>query len=107
MAPVEDRDFLMPLVVFEHKDDKHPASHEMEWHAFAQRLARYDERDDKDGKAWSPVTYVPGTTRGKANVDSVHALVLDVDHAPLPLDLLEGREYVAHTTFQHTSEAPR
>jgi hypothetical protein len=104
---MEDADFLIPLSTFESKDDNKPAHHEMRWQVFARRLCRYDERPNKDGLAWSPVTYLPDTTRGKANVDAVHALVLDVDHAPLPLDLLEEREYVAHTTFQHTPEAPR
>jgi hypothetical protein len=104
---VEDVDFRIPVSVFENKDDNRPAQHEMVWHSFAQRLCRYDERPVKDGRAWSPVTYLPGTTRGKANVDQVHALVLDIDHAPLPLDLLGEWEYVAHTTFRHTPEAPR
>jgi putative DNA primase/helicase len=102
-----DVDFVIPLSTFENKDDNHPARHELAWHAFAQRLCRYDERPAKDGRAWSPVTYLPGTTRGKAGVDQVYALVLDIDHAPLPLDLLGGWEYVAHTTFRHTPEVPR
>jgi hypothetical protein len=104
---MEDVDFRIPVSTFESKDDTRPARHEMDWRAFAQRLCKYDERPTKDGRAWSPVTYRAGTTRGKANVDLVHALVLDVDHGPLPIDLLERWEYVAHTTFQHTPEAPR
>jgi len=100
-------DFTIPISVFEGKDDPQPTRHDMGWHALARRLSRYDERLTKDGRAWSPVTYHPGTTRGKANVDQVFALVLDIDHGELPLDLLEGYEYVAHTTFQHTPEAPR
>jgi len=100
-------DFTIPISVFEGKDDPQPTRHDMGWHALARRLSRYDERPTKDGRAWSPVTYLPGTTRGKANVDQVFALVLDIDHGELPLDLLEGYEYVAHTTFQHTPEAPR
>jgi len=104
---MEDVDFRIPLSVFESKDDTQPTQHEMAWQAFAQRLCKYDERPTKDGRAWSPVTYLPGTARGKANVDQVHALVLDVDHGPLPRDLLENRESVAHTTFQSTPSAER
>src|SRR5262245_4950033 len=104
---MEDAEFSIPLSVFENKDDNRPTRHEMAWHAFAQRLCKYDERPTKDGRAWSPVTYREGATRGKANVDLVHALVLDIDHAPLPLDLLVEREYVAHTTFRHTPDEPR
>ena len=103
----DEPDFTLPLSVFENKDDKHPRRHDLAWHAFAKRLCRYDERLTKDGKAWSPVTYLPGTTRGKANVDQVYALVLDADHSPLPMDLLVQFEMVAHTTYQHTPEAPR
>jgi AAA domain len=100
-------ELLIPVSVFQNKDDNRPVEHRLPWQSLVERLCRYDTREQKDGKAWSPVTYLPGTTRGKANVDQVFALVLDLDHGSPPWDLLEGLEYVAHTTFQHTPEAPR
>lgn len=100
-------DVRIPVSVFQNKDDKHPEPHELSWRALAIRLCRYSERLSKDGKAWSPVTYLPGTTRGKANVDQVFALVLDLDHGGDYWVLLDGRELVAHTTHSHTPAAPR
>lgn len=101
------RDDLIPLVIFESKDDKQPSAQTLLLSALEKRLARFEERQSKDGRLWSPVTYRPGTTRGKANVAQVHMLVLDIDHGPLPLDLLQGLEWFGHTTFSHTPEAPR
>lgn len=97
----------IPVAVFQHKEDRHPVRHDLEWPVLAERLCKYDERQTKDGRAWSPVTYRPGTTRGQANVEQVHALVLDIDHNDIPTDLLGGLEYVAHTTFSHTPDDPR
>jgi len=104
---VSNDDVRIPVSVFQNKDDKHPEPHELSWRALAIRLCRYSERLNKDGKAWSPVTYLPGTTRGKANVDQVFALVLDLDHGGDYWVLLDGRELVAHTTHSHTPAAPR
>ena len=97
----------IPVSVFDSKDDNRPMQYRLSWNDLAQRLCRYEERSDKNGRAWSPVTYRPGTTRGKANVEAVHALVLDVDHALPPWTLLERYEYVGHTTHSHTPENPR
>jgi hypothetical protein len=98
---------LVPIVVFEGKDDNKPTPYSLPLVDLEKRLARFDERQSKDGRLWSPVTYRPGTTRGKANVDWVHMLVLDIDHGDLPLDLLSGLEWFGHTTFSHTPDAPR
>lgn len=100
-------DLVVPVVIFGSKDDNWPQPYSVPWLSLAQRLCTYEERLAKDGHAWSPVTYRPGSARGKANVDQVHMLVLDVDHTELPLDLLNGLEYVAHTTFNHTPQDPR
>lgn len=100
-------DLTIPVAVFEHAKDNHPVRHDLSWESLAGRLCRYEERPNKDGRAWSPVTYRPGSTRGKENVEQVHALVLDIDHNDLPIELLGGLEYVAHTTFSHTEDDPR
>src|SRR4051812_8172644 len=100
-------ELTIPVAVFESKDDNRPIRHDLSWESLSERLCRYDERQVKDGRAWSPVTYRPGTTRGKENVEQVHALVLDIDHNELPVHLLNGLEYVAHTTFSHSLDDPR
>ncbi len=100
-------DLTIPVAIFESKDDNRPTRYDLSWDSLSDRLCKYEERGSKDGRAWSPVTYRPGTTRGKDNVDQVHALVLDIDHNDLPTHLLAGLEYVAHTTFSHASGDPR
>lgn len=101
-------DFSIPISMFTSKDDNQPAHKVLDWSRFVRGMCRHRERENKDGPAFSPVTYREGTTRGKANVEAVHALVLDIDHAgEPPWDLLERWEYVGHTTFQHTPAAPR
>lgn len=101
-------DFSLPIVTFTSKDDTQPSALVLDWPRFVRGMCRHLERENKDGPAFSPVTYREGTTRGKANVETVHALVLDIDHAgEPPWQLLERWAYVGHTTFQHTPEAPR
>lgn len=102
-----DSKLLIPVSVFESKDDNRPSEHSLSWQDLAERLCKYEERPTKDGRAWSPVKYKPGTTRGKANVEAVYALVLDFDHGAVDWELIDSYEYVGHTTFQHTREAPR
>ena len=101
-------EYQLPIAMFDNKDDNRPDQHVLDWPKFVRGMCQHRERSNKDGPAFSPVTYLPGTTRGKANVDKVYALVLDVDHhGEPPWDLLARWEYVGHTTFQHTPEAPR
>lgn len=107
MLPRQMNDMTIPVAIFENKYDERPVRFDLSWQSLSQRLCQYDERQTKDGRAWSPVTYRPGTTRGKENVEQVHALVLDIDHSVLPVDLLGTFEYVAHTTFSHASDDPR
>jgi len=107
MVSSVEQDLIVPVAIFAGKDDNHPVEHKLPWPMLAARLGQYEERSSKDGRAWSPVTYRPGSTRAKTNVQQVHALVLDIDHQELPLDLLEGLEYVAHTTYSHSQTDPR
>jgi hypothetical protein len=92
---------LVPIVTFRSEADKWPVAKTVTWSELTARLGRHAIRAAKDGSAWSPVTYKPGTRRAKANVDQVYALVLDVDHVDLPYDRLTGLAWVAHTTHSH------
>lgn len=62
------------------------------------------------GNLWSPVAYVPGTTRGNANVAQVTCAVIDVDDGT-PLEgatsRLAGVEWFAYSTFSDTPDHPR
>jgi hypothetical protein len=93
----------LDIAVFQHQEDKTPQSHQIAWDKFAQRLAKHDERQAKNGRLWSPTKYVAGMTRSKDGVATVTALVFDFDHQCGEPDWtpLEGYEYVAHTTWKH------
>jgi hypothetical protein len=92
---------MVAIVTYRREADNKPVAATLTLADLMARLSRHDIRAAKDGPAWSPVTYKPGTTRGKANVDQVHALVLDIDHVDLPYDRLAGLVWVAHTTHSH------
>jgi P4 family phage/plasmid primase-like protien len=107
-APAELGSTLVPIVTFRHGKDNTPAAATLTLADLLARLDRHAMRAAKDGPAWSPATYKPGTTRAKNNVDLIHALVLDVDHVDLPYDRLVGLLWVAHTTHSHNPpEDPR
>ncbi len=100
-APDDLGGTLVPIVTYRREADNKPVATTVTLAELVVRLRRHDIRAAKDGPAWSPVTYKPGTKRAKANVDQVHALVLDVDHVELPYAQLAGLAWVAHTTHSH------
>jgi hypothetical protein len=107
-APIDLSGTLVPIVTYRYEADNKPVAATLTLATLMARLSRHDVRAAKDGPAWSPVTYKPGATRGKANVELVHALVLDVDHVDLPYDHLAGLVWIAHTTHSHTPpDVPR
>lgn len=69
-------------------------------------------RGPKDGLAFSPAVYRPGTTRALKNVEVVTAVGLDLEHVT-PARMAEVREtlktfeHVVYSTHSHTPEAPR
>lgn len=95
------------IAEFRALSDTRPTQRTLEWPALANRLTRHVWRRTKDGPGWSPAVYRPGTTRQNESVTAMTALVLDCDHGAPPWDGLSGWAYAAHTTFQHTAEAPR
>jgi HNH endonuclease len=72
-------------------------------------LSRFEVLDDKRrGRCWSPTEYAPGhTTRGNAGVAAVSALVFDLDRVPPDPKRLESVCWIGHTTWSHTTLAPR
>jgi hypothetical protein len=107
-APADLGGTLVPIVTYRREADNRPVAETLTWSALMARLSRHAMRAAKDGPAWSPVTYKPGTTRLKTTVDQVYAMVLDVDHVELPYDRLGGLAWVAHTTHSHNPpEDPR
>ncbi|HXI16040.1 MAG TPA: AAA family ATPase, partial [Chloroflexota bacterium] len=97
----------IPLVLFPNLTTTTPQQKAYSWEELAGRLTAHEERRVKDGRLWSPAVYRDGMTRSNAAIESVTALVFDVDHAEPDWSLLEGYEYVAHTTFRYTADDPR
>lgn len=83
------------------------------WASLADTLTRHPVREGArkdDLPAWSPARYPAGARRGEASVLDVGYLVLDFDAAP-DLEAIHDRwrewEYVLHSSWSHSPEAPR
>jgi putative DNA primase/helicase len=100
----------LAVATFQNKTDNQPRQLHVSWEKLVHVLTNHHEREEKDGLLWSPTLYTPGMPRGKANVVSVSALVLDFDHEADPVTFTanwSSWEYVMHTTFTHTDAEPR
>jgi len=91
----------LDIALYSSLTDTVPQPRRVSWDTLADDLAEHDERSEKDGPGWSATVYISGKTRGKAGVEDVTAAVLDVDHDEPIWSLLDGLEYVAHTTWKH------
>lgn len=77
------------------------------WEQLSTLLMRNKETKRKDQRAlWSPVIYMPDTTRGNNNVHSVTCLVVDMDGEAFDYARLDGLEYHAYTTWSHQPNDP-
>lgn len=97
----------LTISLFNNKHDKHPRSQEVTWAQFCEMLAVRDIRPDKNGPAWSPVSYQTGSKRGNENVFEIHALALDLDCGCTPEFFRERWRGIAHyvySTHSNTSE---
>ena len=99
LAPTDER--TLDIVLYSTQPDTVPQPRTVTWADLVDALGEHDERESKDGSGWSAAVYRPKATRGKRGVDEVTALVLDVDHDDVQWPLLDGLEFVAHTTWKH------
>jgi len=98
---------VVAIAEFPHLTATTPRLRALPWPELARRLSHHTRRTKKDGPGWSPTIYPDGATRSKDGVVAVTAVVLDCDEGPPPWGLLAEWTYAAHTTFQHTPQAPR
>jgi hypothetical protein len=92
-------------VKFRHIKDNEPRPFAISWCGLSALLQISVANEDKSRRElWSPVTYLPGTTRGNRNVDQVTCLVVDMDGEAFDHARLDGLEYVAYTTWSHTPD---
>ena len=101
MAEAWDGTHELDIVLYSELEDTVPQPRRVAWNDLASDLSEHDERTEKDGPGWSATVYRSQSTRGKRGVSVVTALVLDIDHEEPVWSLLDGLEYVAHTTWKH------
>lgn len=109
-APASCPDACLALVRFDHKNDNRPKPAAATWPQLAARLTRHETRPEKDGRAWSPAEYLPGTTRGAANVQAVTCFVGDVDDGTAPdalRDRWQGRAWCLYSTHSSAPDKPK
>lgn len=90
--------------------DKFPKPHEYVISGFVTRFGQHQERADKDGPAIIPAILKKGSTRATKNVESMTALILDVDDGTPYADLLPRVQPFAHfyhTSHSHSPELPK
>lgn len=106
----------MIISYFNDRQDNNPRQGEATWEQLVEGLAvarptactaancKHSECPFKDGPSWSPASYMAGTYRGKQNVASVWALVIDIDHVPTDedlddaLDTIDDYKYIIHSS---------
>lgn len=92
---------VLDIVLYAELTDTAPQRRQPTWGELADGLTSHEVRTTKDGPGWSATVYQSKATRGKRGVEVVTALVLDIDHEEPLWSLLDGLEYVAHTTWKH------
>lgn len=92
---------VLDIVLYAELTDTAPQHRRPTWNELASGLTSHDVRTTKDGPGWSATVYQKKATRGKRGVEVVTALVLDIDHEEPLWSLIDGLEYVAHTTWKH------
>lgn len=95
---------------FKSSKDNVPKQCTHTWTTFCEAFLEHPARNQKDGPAWSPVSYVTGSTRGNHGVDHVHMAVIDVDDGtPLEtvLKRFVGIAMLAHSSYSHSPEKPK
>jgi hypothetical protein len=100
----------LAISLFSNVRDNVPERLSLDFAALVTRLERRDVRDEKDGEAWSPATYPPGEHRGSGSVESISALVLDMDSGEDPAmfsDLWGPYAHIVHSTHSNTRETPK
>ena len=104
-APNEPR--KLDVVLYSELTDTIPQPRRVAWEQLANDLTEHDVRTEKDGPGWSATVYRKASTRGKAGVEEVTALVLDVDHDEPQWSLLDGLEYRPWLSNRQKASQPR
>lgn len=106
-----DRAVSISYAIFQSLHDTTPQTATVPVDAFLRLFERREVvQDKKRAKLWCPAVFVAGGTRKSENVQSVTALVVDVDDGH-PFSEIQERlapfTYVAHSSHSHTTEHPK
>lgn len=67
------------ISLFNNTKDNRPAPHDVDWPDLVELLSQREEREEKDGPAFSGTEFKPDATRKKENAVRVNFAVLDID----------------------------
>jgi hypothetical protein len=97
------------IALFERYDRPAVVQRSVDLDQLVKMLTTFRELTEKRrARCWSPTLYVDGmTSRSNAGVAEVSALVFDLDRVPPDPKRLEGVCWIGHTTWSHTTLAPR
>jgi hypothetical protein len=97
------------IALFERYDRPAVVQRSVDLDQLVKMLTTFRELADKRrARCWSPTLYADGmTSRSNAGIAEVSALVFDLDRVPPDPKRLEGVCWIGHTTWSHTTLAPR
>lgn len=102
---------VLPVSLFSSKKDTGPTAAKVPWSQLGRTIfSAHVVSENKDGPAFSPVSYKVGAKRGIAGVEFVYAAAFDVEnHGAFDLirSKLVGYAFVAHSTYSHKKDDPR
>ncbi len=99
---LEDRKFTISL--FAHQFDNKPSVRDFRYRALVKILGRFEEREEKGGQAFAPVSYSK-PVRANKNVEKVTLALVDYDDGTTigqAQKLFSRFEYLLYTSFSHT-----
>ncbi len=106
-----DKSHQFAISKFNHERDSLPKAVNLSWEAFCVAFKTHKPMSNKAGNsAWSPATYKNGEARSNRNVISITMAVIDVDNGTAVeavQQMLEGHEYLIHSSYSHTTDIPK
>lgn len=100
----------LAVAFFLNKNDNQPKQQYLGWSEITEKLTTHQQRQRKDGAAFSPVRYRADALRSNGGVDAVTMAVVDIDRGVAFEESelrLQGYAYIAYSTHSHTEEEPR
>jgi putative DNA primase/helicase len=95
------------ISLFNSTKDNLPAPHPIDWSELGELLSVHDEREEKDGSAFSGAEFTPNKPRKKENAVKVNFVVLDIDHGNKDTFIARCKQLgwacIIYSTYSHTA----